>query len=111
MVNQQGPQKSFGKETITRITDINGDIVLEIGLREYIVKHSDGSRTVRRISETIQLVDGMAWNPSMTKVSVGVCQQCRRKSFFRPKTHGLVAMHIAKKCIDGCGQLLCMKHA
>ena len=111
MSKHNTPQTSFRKDTTTIITDIDGDTILEIGLSEYTIKHSDGSRTHRRISETIQLVDGMVWSPAMTKVQIGVCQQCREPQFFGHRTHGLVAMHKAKMCTDGCGRLCCPRHA
>jgi hypothetical protein len=112
MAKQNNPQMSARKDTVTQITDINGDIIVEIGLHEYTVKHADGSRTYRRISETIQTVDGTVWSPVvMSRLPVGICEQCRRPSFFSRKTTGIVVLHRAKQCSDGCGQLLCPRHA
>jgi hypothetical protein len=111
MSKQNGPQTNFRKESITEVIDINGDVILEIGLHEYIVKNPDGSRIHRRINKTIQLVDGMVWHPGMmSKVPLVVCQQCR-DAMFGPKIHGLVSQKMAKPCIDGCGQSCCMRHA
>ena len=110
MAKQNNPQMSARKDTITQITDINGDIIVEIGLHEYTIKHSDGSRTHRCISETMQTVDGTIWSPAvMARLPVGVCEQCRQPSFFSRKTHGIVAMHRAKLCVDG-GELCCPSH-
>jgi hypothetical protein len=111
MAKQHNPKISARKDTVTQITDVNGDIIAEVGLHEYTVRLSDGSRVHRRISETIQLVDGTMWNPglmAMAQIFLGVCEQCRQ-SLFGHRTHGLVAMHRAKLCTD-CGTLCCPSH-
>ena len=114
MAKQHNPQISARKDTVTQITDINGNIIAEIGLHEYTVKLPNGARIHRRVNENITLQCGTMWNPglmAMAKIYVGVCQQCRQPSFFGYRSHGLVAMHRAKLCVDGCGQLLCPSHA
>jgi len=111
MAKQNNPQMSARRDTITQITDINGEVILEIGLHEYTVRHADGSMTHRRINENIQLVDGTMWNPGlvqMAKIYVGVCQLCRTALWGR-RSHGLVAMHRAELCVD-CGVLVCPIH-
>ena len=108
MAKQNNPQMSTRKDTVTQITDVNGNIVLEIGQHEYSIRLSDGSRTHRQINETIQTVDGTIWGP-LSKFTVGICTQCRQSSFFQRKTHGIVAMHKAKTCVDG-GELCCPSH-
>jgi len=108
MAKQNNPQIGTRKDTVTKITDINGNTVLEIGQHEYSIRHSDGSRTHRSINETIQTVDGTIWSP-LAKFPVGICAQCHQPSFFNPKTHGIVAMHKAKLCVDG-GELCCPSH-
>ena len=112
MAKQHNPQMSARKDTITQITDINGEVIMEIGLHEYTVRHTDGSMTHRRINENIQLVDGTMWNPGlvqMAKIYVGVCQLCRT-ALWGHRSHGLVAMHRATLCND-CGALVCPTHA
>ena len=114
MAKQHNPQISARKDSVTQITDTNGNIIAEIGLHEYTVKLPNGTRIHRRVNENITLEDGTMWNPglmAMAKIYVGVCPQCRRFSFFDYRSHGLVAIHRAKLCVDGCGQLLCPRHA
>ena len=111
MARQNNPQMGTTKDTITQIIDINGNVLMEIGLHEYTIRNADGSRTHRRISETIQTVDGVAWSPAvMAKVPIGICEQCRQPALFKRKTHGLVAMRGARICVDG-GELCCPAHA
>ena len=109
MAKQNNPQIGTRKDTVTKITDINGNTVLEIGQHEYSIRHSDGSRTHRSINETIQTVDGTIWSP-LAKFPIGICAQCRQPSFFHRKNHGIVARKVARICVDGCGQLLCPQH-
>ncbi len=114
MAKQQNPQISTRKDTVTQITDINGDIIAEIGLRQYTIRLPNGAIIHRRVNENMTLECGTMWNPglmAMAKIYVGVCQQCRRPSLFSYRGHGLVATHRAKLCVDGCGQLLCPRHA
>jgi hypothetical protein len=103
MANQNNPQISARKDTVTIITDSSGNPIMEIGLHEYTVKHADGSRTHHRISETIELMCSTIWGPA-SKIPVGLCQQHRRKG-----AHGLVSMHRGRYCADG-GELICPKH-
>jgi hypothetical protein len=110
MTNQNSPQITARKDTVTKISDTDGNVVLEIGQQEYTVRHSDRSITHRRINENMQLVCGTIWNAlMMAKILVGICSQCRRPSLFRRKAHGIVAMHRAKLCVD-CGTLCCPRH-
>ena len=112
MAKQNGPQMHGRKDTVTRLTDINGDPIMEVGLHKYSVKDSNGTLIRRQINETIQLVDGLMWNPGLMmsdKIFIGVCEQCRQPSLFQSPTHGLVALHRTKQCID-CGTLCCPSH-
>jgi len=111
MAKQQGPQMNVRKDTTTQITDLNGNIILEVGLKEYTVRCSDGSIIHRRLNENIVLVDGTVWNPGliMRGIHVGVCDRCRRPSFFGRPTHGIVALQRARQCAT-CGTLCCPSH-
>jgi hypothetical protein len=112
MAKQNNPQLNIRNSTVTKITDKEGNTILEIGLHEYTVRLSDGSRVHRRINETIQLVCGTMWNPGlieMAKILIGVCEQCRQTTLFGRRTHGLVSIHMAKICTD-CGTLCCPGH-
>ena len=115
MPNQNNPKMNIRKDTITKITDSNGEIIAAIGLHEYTIKHSDGSLTHSRENETIILECGTVWSPSMLlskpPVHVVICQQCRQGVFGRG-SHGLVSRKMAKRCEKGgCGQFCCPKHA
>lgn len=107
MAKQNKPQITGRIEDIIRITDSQGNVVMEIGTHEYTVTHSDGSITQRKITETITLVCGTIWNPK-ARFPIGVCEQCRKPFFFRPKSHGLVALRNARKSVSG--ELCCPAH-
>lgn len=110
MSNQSNPKITARKDTTTKITDIDGNVILEIGQQEYTVRHSDRSVTHRRINQNMQLVCGTIWNALMiAKIYVGICSQCRKPSLFRRETHGIVAINRAKQCVD-CGTLCCPRH-
>jgi hypothetical protein len=110
MPNQNVPQITARKDTTNRISDFDGNVILEIGQQEYTVRQSDKSITHHRINENIRLVCGTIWNAlMMAKILVGICQQCRVPSFFHSRTHGIVAMNRAKLCAD-CGTLCCPRH-
>jgi len=111
MNNPQGPQISLRKETKTKISDEEGNVVLEIGLEEYTIRHSDKSLTHRRLNESICLVCGTIWHPGMMseKIYVGICSQCRKPKLFSRKSHGIVALHQARHCVK-CGKTLCPAH-
>ena len=102
---------------IHTITDLQGEVVVEVRQNEYVVIDSDGSVTSYTHNRSIQLVDGSAWDPSMLRarpaIFVGVCEICRNRdlSLFRRrrKTHGLVAMSRARICAT-CGALCCPGH-
>ena len=97
MAQQNNPQMSARQDTITKIIDSGGNTILEVGLHQYTVRHSDGSRTHRRISETFQLEDNTIWGPSMmAKRPVGICEQCRTKPPFGRGSHGIVSLKMAK---------------
>ena len=112
MANPGSPSTNI----ITTITDLYGNVVVEVKQNEYIVIGTDGSITSYSNHQYIQLVDGLAWSSELLRanppVYVGVCEICRNPDFslFRSqrKTHGLVAMSRAKIC--ECGILCCPKH-
>jgi hypothetical protein len=108
MAKKNQPQVTGKIEDIIRITDAQGNVVLEIGTHEYTVMHSDGSLTKRKITETMPLVCGTLLNPKAI-FPIGVCELCRQPSFFRRRSHGCVALSRAKPCVT-CGQLCCPKH-
>jgi len=99
------------------LRDINGAVILEIGLDDYLLQHPDGSISQHRVSDNIQLVDGLIWNPGMliTKppTYVGICHLCRHPPFVglrrEPATHGIVSLARAKMCFR-CGILCCPRH-
>jgi len=105
------------QEIHTVIKNRHGQEILTIGMEEYAVKDPDGTISVRKVSQNIELVDGTIWNPSMMlgdkRILIGVCSLCREASMnpLHPRTpsHGLVAIKHAKVCA-GCGQLLCPSH-
>ena len=110
MSDQNDPKISARKDTTNRITDFDGNVILEIGQQEYTVRHADKSITHHSINENIRLVCGTIWNAlMMAKVFIGICQQCREPSLFNGGTHGIVAMNRAKLCVD-CGTLCCPGH-
>ena len=100
--------------TITTITDLYGNIIVEVRQNEYMVMGNDGSITSYTHYRNIQLVDGSTWNPAMLwakpPVHIGVCAICRDGlSLFKRRTHGLVAMSRARLC-SNCGVLCCPSH-
>jgi hypothetical protein len=109
MAKRRPPQMRDRKDTITRIVDVSGETILEIGLTEFAVKYSDGSVRHKRISDNLTLSCGMVWNPA-SQEPIGVCSQCRAPSLFGHPRHGLIALKNAVRCV-ACGQLLCRNHA
>ena len=117
MSNGRTHSTETNQRTTTVLRDINGEIILEIGLEEYIVREADGSITFYRRSDNILLADFVEFNPGMlvgnTPVLIGVCQQCRTfsVSLFRRQrpTHGIVTLARSKLCSD-CGILCCPQH-
>ena len=102
------------QNTILTITDIHGNVVLEVRDEEMLVVGAQGAITSYSRTGSIQLVDGLIFTIDMLKakppVYLGVCEFCRhpRISLWRRRrpSHGLVAMHKAKLCVS-CGQLCC----
>jgi len=115
MAKQQGPQNIASKDEVTVIADLKGDVVVEIGRRQYTVRNSQGGMVHRQINQSMQTVDGMQWNPTMqnTKppIYVGICQQCREGTSIlnQSKSHGIVTLPRAKLCVK-CGTLSCPAH-
>lgn len=102
----------------TQIKDENGNIILEIGMREYMVTDSNHNTTIHKVSESIQLVDGLEWNPSLAmasgkdRVLLGVCRRCRSRRVlpWSRRGHGLCSAKNLKICAD-CGTSgLCPRH-
>ncbi len=108
-MSPQGPNQN----TVTTITGVNGQTILDVRQNEYMVVQPDGSFESYTHYRYITLVDGSNWTPQMMfqkpeKFSIGVCSICRKRSLFRRRTHGLVMLTRARLCI--CGQLCCPKH-
>jgi len=104
------------QNTIYVVEDLERDTILEVRSKEYVVIEPDGSLSSYTRDQNIQLVCGLAWNPSMLEanppVYVGLCASCRNPGIGilgpRRKSHGMVAMHRAKLCT--CGILCCPRH-
>ena len=99
--------------TIATITDDRGRLILEVRQDEYLLMGENGAVSSYANYRNIQLVDGMAWNPSMLAASppihIGVCAICRERRFpFGRRSHGLVSMARARLC--ECGKLVCPRH-
>jgi len=115
MAKQNTPKIVARKEDVTTITDVNGQIIVEISQREYTVRHSDGSLTHRSLNQHMPTVCGAIWAPSMQSAKpplyVGICQQCRDGTslFGQNRTHGICLLHRSKICHD-CGTLCCPSH-
>ncbi|MHB9071269.1 MAG: hypothetical protein ACYC54_12995 [Sedimentisphaerales bacterium] len=107
------PQGSPNQNTITTITDANGEVVIEIRQNEYLVIQNDGSFESYTHYRYITLVDGISWVPQMMwqkpPIYIGVCGICRKRSIFRKRTHGLVSLAKAKNC--ECGIMTCPMHS
>lgn len=85
MAKQNGPQMHGRKDTVTILKDIHGDIIMEAGLHKYSIKDSKGALIRRQVNETIQLVDGLMWNPGLMvtdKIFIGVCDNVAALHFF-----------------------------
>ena len=110
-MSQQG---SPSHNTITTITDVNGEVVVDIKQNEYLVLQEDGSFESNTHYQFITLVSGENWAPQMMwqkpPVRVGVCAICRTPSFFRKKAHGLTNLAKSKTCRE-CGVLTCRRHS
>ena len=106
------------QNTILTITDINGNVAMEITDEETLLVDANGSITSYSRTSSIQLVDGLMWTRDMmfkakNPVYLAVCENCRHPGISlwrrRRPNHGLVAMHRAKLCVS-CGQLCCPSH-
>jgi hypothetical protein len=115
MAKQNNPQIVARKESIMTITDVHGNVIVEVGQREYTVRLSDGSLVHRSINQHIQTVDGASWSPPMQlgkpPLYVGICQQCRDGTsvFRRNGSHGICLLPHSRTCVD-CGTLCCPAH-
>lgn len=99
------------------IYDDRGSPVLVIGTRKYTVIDANGVSEYAE-SDSIQLVDGLAWSPALATganaILLTCCMACRYPplSFFltraRP-THGLLAVRNARTCV-ACGAVCCPRH-
>jgi hypothetical protein len=106
------PKGAPNQNTITTITDVNGEVVAEVRQNEYLVIQPDGSFESYTHYRYMTLVDGSSWSPQMMwqkpAIFVGVCGICRKPSLFRRRTHGLVMLARARLC--ECGILCCPRH-
>jgi len=101
----------------TELLDHEGNVILEIVAREYMVHEPDGSITTKRLNQSIELMCGLQWHPGLASgadgLLIGVCELCRHPRYRFPfrdaPRHGLVSLAKAHQCI-GCGLLLCPRH-
>ncbi len=115
----QGPGNTPGMNRFVQsdFYDADGQLVLTIGMSEFTVLAPDGTISEYKRGSSIQLVDGLAWNPSMTSQAKPIlltsCSTCRSPpiSLFRREraTHGLLSVGNAHVCVD-CGQVTCPRH-
>jgi hypothetical protein len=108
VAKQNNPQITGSRTDVIKITDSKGNVIVEIGTKEYSIKNFDGSRTQRKITESMTLVCGTVWT-ALARFPVGVCEICREPPPFSRRRHGLVALSRARMCVD-CGQLCCPSH-
>lgn len=116
MARQNAANIVPSQNAILTITDIQGNVVLEVRDEESLVTNSDGSITSYNRMSNIQLVCGTVWGRQMLfakpPIYLGVCEDCRHPniSLWRRQraNHGLVALHRAKLCT--CGRLACPNH-
>ena len=115
MAKQNTPKIVARKESVTTITDVHGQVIVEIGQREYTVRQSDGSLVHRSLNQHMTTVCGTAWSPAMQfakpPLYIGICQQCRDGTSVlgRNKTHGICLLYRSKVCAE-CGTLCCPSH-
>ena len=117
MARQNPGNNVPSQNTILTITDIHGNIVLEVRDEEMLVIGSHNQITSYSRTGSMQTVDGTVFTIDMLKakppIYLGVCEECRhpQASLFRNQhaTHGIVAMHRAKLCVS-CGVLCCPSH-
>lgn len=113
---------SFGgapphQNTIFSVQDHEGNVILDVRKEEYIVVEPDGSLSSYTRDQSILLVCGTVWGPSMLRekppVYLGLCESCRNPGISllrgQRRSHGLVAMYRARLCTD-CGILCCPRH-
>jgi hypothetical protein len=115
MAKQNSPQIVARKESVTTITDVHGQVIVEIGQREYTVRQSDGSLIHRSLNQHMITVCGASWAPAMQcakpPLHIGICRQCREGISLLSwnKTHGVCLLCRSKLCVD-CGTLCCPSH-
>ena len=109
---------AVNQELDTVILDDQGQPVVTVGMRTFLVHEPDGSITKRKISQNIALADGSIWNPSLSMppkpaVVLALCDCCRNPPWRFPQraapSHGLISRARAKTCAS-CGHLCCPKH-
>ena len=101
----------------TIIHDEVGNPILIIGMWEFTVVEPDGTVSEHKHGDSIQLVDGLAWNPSMmagaNPILLTTCPTCRNPpvSLFKHErsNHGLLSVRNARVCAD-CGTVTCPRH-
>jgi len=109
------PVQPIVREILTSLKDLDGSVILSVGLHEATIKYPDGRLEIRKIHDCIRTVDGSMWSPlEMAKPggAVGICFWHRhpaRGLFGRPRaSHGIVRLSRAKTC--PCGRLVCVAH-
>jgi hypothetical protein len=117
MPDPQNPSKHTQVRQIIR--DVYGNPILISDWRESLVVTPEGTITRYKEGESIQLVCGTVYNPTMSAgqspvMLLSVCEICRNPSRFGRRgehpRHGLCARDMGHLCF-GCGQFCCPSHA
>ena len=97
---------------VTRLLDEEGRLIVEVGVDEFTVVQPSGQLDQYRNLTGILLADGTLWSP-LTRVPVGVCDECRHPRFHglrrEQPSHGIVSLQGARRCAS-CGRLCCPRH-
>jgi len=115
-MNGQDPI-TIRNSTTSRIRDVHNNTILEIQSGTLTITYPDGNVETLQDFESIQLVCGSVFHPSMNAgndpaMLIGVCEECRQpQSFFQSPTHGLCSREKGVYCdAQQCGKFLCPKH-
>jgi len=107
------PSQTHQFETV--LHDAHGNEILRIGLRTYCITLENGDTEDLSVTDSIETVDGLSWNPTLLRhnppVLLIACPDCRRHSIFsaRRPSHGLCTADNAVRC-DSCGVACCPEH-
>ena len=107
------------KRSVSRILDAQGNVFLEIGSEQVTIFHPDGTIEVLSESDSISLVSGGVFHPTMSMgkdpvMLLDVCEFCRSPEFSvwrsETPTHGLCDREAGELCA-GCQAFMCRNHA